>query len=183
MMCFTPAAFAASAMFFACAFSFSAEKCSQKFVTAYTPSAPANAFFRLSTSSRSALTTSAPRAASAFALSPSVFRVTARHENPPLGSERIALQSPPPCDPVDPITAITFAMTYLPPISLRTMAAPSARALSFILATMRQRLHAAVGAQRNLLGRYVLENFANPLRHLFRLFDRVRADVEDANLQ
>ena len=30
----TPAARAASAMFFACSFSFSAEKCSQKFVTA-----------------------------------------------------------------------------------------------------------------------------------------------------
>ena len=33
-ICLTPAALAASAMFFAWAFSFSPEKCSQKFVTA-----------------------------------------------------------------------------------------------------------------------------------------------------
>ena len=37
MTCFTPAALAASAMFLACAISFSPEKCSQKFVTAKTP--------------------------------------------------------------------------------------------------------------------------------------------------
>ena len=52
----------------------------QKLVTAYTPCAPANAF-RLSTSSRSALTTSAPAAASAFALSLLVSRVIARAPN------------------------------------------------------------------------------------------------------
>ena len=71
---------AASARFFACAFSFSAEKCSQKFVTQYAPYAPVNACVRLSRSSRSAFTTSAPRAASARALSLPGSRVIARQQ-------------------------------------------------------------------------------------------------------
>ena len=78
MTCRTPACFAASAMLFASASSFSGEKCSQKKVTQNAPWAPWNALFRLSASSMSTSTTSAPRLLSSFALPEPAFLVRAR---------------------------------------------------------------------------------------------------------
>ena len=67
-----------------------------------------NAFVRLSTSSMSAATTSAPSAWSAFALSEFASRVMARTANSPFLSARIARTTPPPCAPVAPTTAMIF---------------------------------------------------------------------------
>jgi hypothetical protein len=72
------------------------------------PWAPANACFRLATSSTSVATTSAPSFASCLAFSDPGSRVSARAAKPPLGSFRIARTSPPPCAPVAPTTAIVF---------------------------------------------------------------------------
>src|SRR6476646_10510473 len=63
----------------------------------------------------SARTTSAPFAASAFALSLFGSRVIARHEKPPEGSDRIARASAPPCAPVAPTTAMTFVFGMMSP--------------------------------------------------------------------
>src|SRR5688572_30604713 len=106
--CFAPTSFAARAMFAAWAISFSGEKCSQKLVTAKTPCAPAKARRRLSTSSRSAATTSAP-GRRAF----SGLRVRARTAKPPLGSSRMARTRPPPWAPVAPATAMSLRMADL----------------------------------------------------------------------
>src|SRR5687767_14194022 len=95
-------------MFAAWAISFSGEKCSQKLVTAKTPCAPAKARRRLSTSSRSAATTSAP-GRRAF----SGLRVIARTAKPPLGSSRMARARPPPWAPVAPVTAMSLRMEDL----------------------------------------------------------------------
>src|SRR4249919_3154548 len=105
-MCFTPAAFAACAMFCACAYSFCGEKCSQKLVMKKAPWAPCSARSTLASSSRSAVTTSAPAAASARALSESAWRVIARRRKPPAGSSRMARARPPPWAPVAPTTAM-----------------------------------------------------------------------------
>ncbi len=67
-----------------------------------------NAFLRLSASSTSPATTSAPSFASSFAFSELTSRVMARAAKPPLGSARIALTSPLPCAPVAPTTAMIF---------------------------------------------------------------------------
>ncbi len=112
--CSRPACLAASAMARACATSFSGEKCSQKNVTQKAPYAPAKARFRLSTSSTSARTTSAPSAASAFALSELTSRVSARAVNGLSLSLMIARTRPPPWAPVAPTTA----MIFLPAISI-----------------------------------------------------------------
>jgi hypothetical protein len=122
--CFTPASFAALAIARACASSLSGERWSQKKVTQYAPWAPANAFFRLSTSSTSAATTSAPSFASSFAFAPFGSRVSARAANPPLGSARMARMRPPPCAPVAPTTAIVFLLTGPSSSGKREHAAP-----------------------------------------------------------
>ena len=69
----------------------------------------------LARSSRSAATTSAPAAASAWAFSPSGLRVSARTAKPPFGSARIARTSPPPCAPVAPTTAMIFFSAMVAP--------------------------------------------------------------------
>src|SRR5882762_8041616 len=79
-------ALAAAAMDCTSALSFSGEKCAQKHVTQYAQYAPSNALFRLSTSSTSAATTSAPSFANSFALAPLTSLVSARAVNPPFGS-------------------------------------------------------------------------------------------------
>ena len=106
--CLTPAAFAAFAMARACARSRSTETYSQNAVTKNAPCAPSSAFSTLASSSRSAVTISAPRAASAFAGSEPGLRVTARTANSPPGSSRMARARPPPCCPVAPTTAMIF---------------------------------------------------------------------------
>ena len=82
--------------------------CSQKKVTQNAPWAPRNALFRLSTSSTSASTTSAPSFSSTFALSDPAFLVRARTRYPPPASFRTARHIPPPCAPVAPTTAMIF---------------------------------------------------------------------------
>src|SRR5688500_11398015 len=106
MTCCTPACFAASAIPFASAYSFSGEKWAQKNVTQKAPYAPANARFTPSTSFKSAATTSAPKAANSFALSECTSRVNARAIKPPLVSPIMARTKPPPCNPVAPTTAM-----------------------------------------------------------------------------
>ena len=76
-------------------------------------------------------------------------RVIARTANPPLASARIALTRPPPCEPVEPTTAMIFLSAMFPslyPSSSISFAATTRSAgrsprlrseLSFILATMR----------------------------------------------
>src|SRR6185437_1675971 len=108
MTCFTSMAFAASAWFLACAYSFSGEKCSQKLVRQKTPYAPAKARFRPAASSKSAATTSAPSLARALALSEFISLVNARAIKVFSGSLAIARTSPPPCIPVAPTTAMIF---------------------------------------------------------------------------
>ena len=170
--CFTPAALAASAMFLACWISFSAEKCSQKLVTPNTPCAPANAFFRLSTLSRSALTTSAPAAASAFALSLLVSRVMARSGKPAVRIGQNRAREPaalsPGCthycnDLLSAISSLLFKSVNPDNMHLnlhsRHFLADDRRALGERVELhlghhARQRLHAAVGAQRDLVGRH-----------------------------
>src|SRR5580704_2828353 len=136
--------------------SLAGEKCAQKNVTPKTPCAPANAFLRLSGSSTSPATTSAPSFASSFALSEFTSRVIARAAKPPFGSFKIARTRPPPCAPVAPNTAMIFlsAMVLLSPeiYLLRYFFTDDFRAVGQRLELQlrhhpRQRLHAAVGAQ------------------------------------
>src|SRR5262249_34670119 len=108
MTCLRPAAFAARAIAAASAFSLSTEKWSQKNVTQKAPYAPSNARRRLASSWTSASTTSAPAAASAFALSEVTVLVHARARTAPGGAARLAWTTPLPCAPVSPTTAITF---------------------------------------------------------------------------
>ena len=108
MTCSTPARFAASAMFFAWAISFSGEKCSQKLVTRKAPQAPLKARSRASGASMSALTTSTPPSASARAASESGLRVRPRAVKSPLPSAWIARARPPPWAPVAPTMAMVF---------------------------------------------------------------------------
>src|SRR5215813_5218489 len=63
-----------------------------------------------------AWTTSAPWEASAFALSLLGSRVIARAANPPLGSLKIARTRPPPCEPVEPTTAMIFLSATFSPL-------------------------------------------------------------------
>src|SRR3989441_5906534 len=78
---------------------------SQKLVTTKAPYAPSNGNRRLAASSRSALTTSTPRLASALAASLPGLRLATRTVNCPDPSS--ASTTPPPCPPVPPSTAIT----------------------------------------------------------------------------
>src|SRR5262249_12430323 len=63
-----------------------------------------------------AWTTSAPWEVSAFALSLLGSRVIARTANPPLGSLKIARARPPPCEPVEPTTAMIFLSATFSPL-------------------------------------------------------------------
>src|SRR5262249_55374441 len=103
-------AFAATAIAFASAISFSGEQCAQKKVTQKAAQAPSNALFRLSGLSMSALTTSAPSLAKPFALALFTSLVSTRAAKVRFGSLRIARTKPPPCAPVAPTTAITFLL-------------------------------------------------------------------------
>ena len=213
MTCLTPAAFAASAMFFAWAFSFSPEKCSQKFVTANTPYAPANAFFRLSTSSRSAWTTSAPLAASRLRL---VLGRVARDRAGGEAAIRIvqnrldqtaALRAgrtdyrndflvshifcfvlvvgrcKRPSRAVRPSPRTPFEVLRLAhDLFADDLRAVGKRLQLHLRDHARQRLHAAVGAQRHALRRHGLEHLPDALGDLLRRFDRVGADIEHADL-
>src|SRR5512135_2382926 len=100
----------------------------------------------------------------------------ARQAKPPFGSDRIALASPPPCDPVEPMTAMIFlsAMGLLASNFFADDRGALGEGLELHLRDhARQRLHAAVGAEGDLLGRHVLQHFADALGDLLRLLDRV----------
>ena len=200
--CFTPAALAASAMFFACAFP------SRRRSAPRSWSRRRRRARRRTPSSGSRRRRGRPArlrrrlAASAFALSLLGSRVIARRRSRRSGRPGSRGTRPPPCEPVEPTTAMIFlsAMLSLPSVdvspseldrctarlssSLRTIAAPSASALELHLGHhARQRLHAAVAAERDLLGRDVLRAPCGcGRRSCAGGLDRVGADVEHADL-
>jgi hypothetical protein len=117
-------------MFLACASSLSGDRCSQYGVTQKTAWAQWNAFFRLSRSSMSAATTSAPIALSSLAFPEPGSLVRARTLYTPSAFSRTARHKPPPWAPVAPTTAMILfpAMSNL----LMCRRNPFARRLRFV---------------------------------------------------
>src|SRR5262245_58759180 len=113
-------------------------------------------------------TTSAPLAANAFALSLPGSRVMARAAKPPDGSARIALTRPPPCEPVEPTTAMTFLsdMNLASDFLANDVRGLGERVQLHLRDHTRERLHAAVAAERDLVGRDVLQRRADALGDL-----------------